>query len=52
MRNILIASCISIIFAVFVMPIPFQIASSLYWTVGFWAAVSVAVALAFLRERR
>jgi len=39
LRGILIAS-ISVAFAVFVMPIPLQIASSLRWTAGFWAAVA------------
>jgi len=50
MRNILIASCISIIFAVFVMPVPLQLASGLYSTIVFWAAVSAAVVLMFLER--
>jgi len=48
-RNILIAFT-SVVFAVFVMPVPFRIAPSLRWTAGFWAAVGAAVAVAFLRE--
>jgi len=51
LKSVLLA-CALVAFVVFLMPIPLQIASNLYWTAGFWAAVGAAVALAFLGERR
>ena len=52
LRRALAAVCISAIIAVFVLPIPFQLASELYWTIAWWASVTAALTLAFLAEKK
>ena len=51
LRRVLAALCVSAIIAVFVMPIPFQLASDLYSTVAWWVFVAATLTLVFLAEK-